>query len=177
MSRRIISGEEFAMKRSPIIEAACVVFLSVPLASGIACAERGKFAGHSVLNNTKFFEISTPEGHPYKTAWMGEQEGLLFHNGGGGKLDRLLDRAHYVVQFVGDATTGGYCMKTFTTTDGYKLFARCDYKDNDKGSIGTVTLLGGTGPFAGIKGKGKFNFVIVTPVVNWDDIEWDWETP
>ena len=35
----------------------------------------------------------------------------------------------------------------------------------------------GTGPFAGIKGKGKFNVVGVSPVVNWDDIEWDWETP
>ncbi len=140
-------------------------------------AERGKFIGHSVLNNTKFHEIKTPEGHPYKTAWMGEQEGLLFHNGGSNKLDRMLDRAHYIVQFVGDATTGGYCMKTFTTSEGHKLFARCDYKDNDKGSAGTVTLLGGTGPFTGIKGKGKFNFVTVTPVVNWDDIEWDWETP
>ena len=36
---------------------------------------------------------------------------------------------------------------------------------------------GVTGPFAGIKGKGKFNFVAVTQVVNWDDIEWEWETP
>jgi hypothetical protein len=157
--------------------------LSIVLLGGTAIlalpaqADRGKFAGHSVLNNTKFHEIKTPEGHPYKSAWMGEQEGLLFHNGGGGKLDRMLDRAHYIVQYVGDATTGGYCMKTFTTSEGHKLFARCDYKDNDKGSSGTVTLLGGTGPFTGIKGKGKFNFVTVNPVVNWDDIEWEWETP
>ena len=140
-------------------------------------AERGKFAEHAVLNNTKFHEIKTPEGHPYKSAWMGEQEGLLFHGSGGNKLDRMLDRAHYIVQFVGDGSTGGYCMKTFTTADGHKLFARCDYKDNDKGSAGSVTLLGGTSPFTGIKGKGKFNFVTVTPVVNWDDIEWEWETP
>jgi hypothetical protein len=60
---------------------------------------------------------------------------------------------------------------------GHKLFARCDWKINDKGSSGSVTLLGGTGPFSGIKGKGKFNVVGVSPVVNWDDIEWDWETP
>ncbi|HSH17553.1 MAG TPA: hypothetical protein VLD18_16045 [Verrucomicrobiae bacterium] len=141
-------------------------------------AERGKFVGHSVLMATKFNEIKAPEGHPYKAALSGELDGLLFHNGGGHRLDRLLDRAHYIVQWVGDAGTGtGYCMKTFTTSEGHKLFARCDSKDNEKGSTGTVTLLGGTGPFAGIKGKGRFNFVGVTDRVFWDDIEWEWETP
>ncbi|MBK8019746.1 MAG: hypothetical protein IPK20_25690 [Betaproteobacteria bacterium] len=86
--------------------------------------------------------------------------------------------AHYIVQFVGDAgTASGYYMKTFTTSDGHKLYARCDWKGNDHGSSGVVTLLGGSGPFSGIKGKGKFNFVSVSPVVNWDDIEWEWETP
>lgn len=140
--------------------------------------ERGKFVGHSVLVATKFNEFKAPEGHPYKSALSGELDGLLFHNGGGGKLDRLLDRSHYIVQWVGDAGSGtGYCMKTFTTSEGHQLFVRCDSKDNPKGSTGTVTLLGGTGPFAGIKGKGKFNFVGVTDRVFWDDIEWDWETP
>ena len=140
--------------------------------------EHGKFQGHSVLVVTKFNEFKAPEGHPYKAAISGEVDGLLFHNGGGTKLDKMLDRAHYIVQFVGDAGTGtSYCMKTFTTSEGHKLFARCDGKNNDKGATGTVTLLGGTGPFAGIKGKGKFNFVGVTDRVSWDDIEWEWETP
>jgi hypothetical protein len=35
-----------------------------------------------------------------------------------------------------------------------------------EGGTGVVTLLGGTGPFTGIKGKGTFNFVGVTPVVS-----------
>lgn len=140
--------------------------------------ERGTFKGHASFNTTKFNEIKTPEGHPYKAGWLGEQEGLIFHNGGGSRLDKMLDRAHYIIQFVGDAGTGsGYCMKTFTTAEGHKLFARCDWKANDKGSSGSVTLLGGTGPFANIKGKGKFNVVGVSPVVSWDEIEWDWETP
>jgi hypothetical protein len=38
-------------------------------------------------------------------------------------------------------------------------------------------LLGGTGPFKGIKGTGKYNFVGVTERVFWDDIEWEWELP
>jgi hypothetical protein len=152
--------------------------LSLAMSVTAQAGERGTFKGHAVLNNTKFNEFKTPEGHPYKAAWSGEQEGLIFHNGGGAALDRMLDRAHYIVQYVGDGgTLSGYCMKTFTTKESHKLYARCDWKGNDKGSSGVVTLLGGTGPFTGIKGKGKFNFVGVTAVVNWDDIEWDWETP
>ncbi len=61
--------------------------------------------------------------------------------------------------------------------DGHKLHARCESRATPTGSAGTVLLLGGTGPFNGIKGKGKFNFVGVTDRVFWDDIEWEWETP
>ena len=99
-------------RRSMLRPILMVVMFAVPM---IAVAEKGRFQGHAVLNNTKFNEFKAPEGHPYKAAWSGEQEGLIFHNGGGGRLDRMLDRAHYIVQFVGDAgTISGYCMKTFT---------------------------------------------------------------
>jgi hypothetical protein len=108
----------------------------------------------------------------------GENDGLIFYNGGNATLDRMLDRAHYHVVWVGDGAGSGYCMKTFTTKEGYKLYARCDWKGGtEKGSSGIVTLLGATGPFNGIRGKGKYNFVGVTDRVFWDDIEWEWETP
>jgi len=139
--------------------------------------ERGKFVGHAVLEVTKFTEYKTMEGHPMKSAMLGEMDGLIFHNGSNSALDRMLERANYHVVFVGDGGGGGYCMKTFTTKEGHKLFARCDSKATPNGGAGTVTVLGGTGPFTGIKGKGKFNVVFVTDRVCWDDIEWDWETP
>lgn len=139
--------------------------------------ERGKFVGHAVLEVTKSTEYKTMEGHPMKSAMAGEMDGLIFHNGSNSALDRMLERAHYHVVFVGDGGGGGYCMKTFTTKEGHKLFARCDSKATPNGGAGTVTVLGGTGPFTGIKGKGKFNVVFVTDRVCWDDIEWDWETP
>lgn len=139
--------------------------------------EKGKFVGHAVLEVTKFTEYKTLEGHPMKAAMAGELDGLIFHNGGGSALDKALDRAHYHVVFVGDGGGGGYCLKTFTTKEGHKLFARCDSKASPTGSTGTVTILGGTGPYTGIKGKGKFNYVGVTDRVAWDDIEWEWETP
>jgi hypothetical protein len=156
-----------------------LVLAGLGLSTQVAIAgESGKFVGHSALVATKFNEFKAPEGHPYKAAISGELDGVLFYSGGGGKLDQLLDRSHYIVQWVGDAGTGtSYCMKTFTTSAGDKLFARCDGQNNPNGSTGTVTLLGGTGPFAGIKGKGKFNFVVVTERVFWDDIEWEWEKP
>lgn len=146
-------------------------------AVGASAGERGKFVGHAVLNSTKFTEYKALDGHPMKSAMSGELDGLIFLTSGGAALDRMLDRAHYHVVWVGDGGGGGYCLKTFTTKEGHKLFARCDSKASATGSTGVVTLLGGTGPFTGIKGKGKFNFVGVTPVVNWDDIEWEWETP
>jgi hypothetical protein len=40
-----------------------------------------------------------------------------------------------------------------------------------------VTILGGTGKYAGIRGKGTFKFTTVSPVVNWDILEIDYEIP
>jgi hypothetical protein len=162
--------------RKGMLAAGAGALLLVVSATATA-GERGKFQGHAVLEVTKFTEYKTMEGHPMKSATAGEMDGLIFHNGGGSALDRMLERAHYHVVFVWDGSGGGYCMKTFTTKEGHKLFARCDSKATPNGGTGTVTVLGGTGPFNGIKGKGKFNVVFVTDRVSWDDIEWDWETP
>ena len=162
-------------KKGMLSLAASALLLAVG-ATALA-GERGKFQGHAVLESTKFTEHKALEGHPMKAAMAGELDGLIFSNGSSSAMDRMLDRAHYHVVWVGDGGGGGYCMKTFTTKEGHKLFARCDSKASPTGSTGTVTLLGGTGPFNGIKGKGKFNFVGVTDRVSWDDIEWDWETP
>jgi hypothetical protein len=155
---------------------AAVLLLSALCMSAFA-GERGKFQGHAVLESTKFTEYKTMDGHPMKSAMAGEVDGLIFNSGGTTSMDRMLDRAHYHVVCVGDGGGGGYCMKTFTVKEGHKLFARCESKATPTGAVGTVVLLGGTGPFTGIKGKGKFNFVGVTDRVFWDDMEWEWETP
>jgi hypothetical protein len=149
----------------------------VALPASAEAGEKGKFQGHAVLEVTKFTEVKTMEGHPMKSGMVGEMDGLMFHNGGGAALDRMLERAHYQVVFLNDGGGKGYCMKTFTTKDGHKLFGRCEANATSNGGYGTVALLGGTGPFNGIKGKGKFTVVCVTDRVCWDDIEWEWETP
>lgn len=150
------------------------VVLAIPMS---ASADKGRFEGHAVLGATQFHQVNTIDGHPMKSAMTGELDGVIFHNGGGSSLDRLLDKAHYHVAWVGDGTGSGYCLKTFTAKDGSKLFARCNSRATPTGSAGTITLLGGTGAFSGMKGTGKFNFVGVTDRVFWDDVEWNWETP
>jgi len=40
-----------------------------------------------------------------------------------------------------------------------------------------IWYLGGTGKYAGIKGKGTFKFFSVSPVVSWDLLEIDYEIP
>src|SRR5260221_9267942 len=115
--------------------------LLLAMSATVIAGEHGKFQGHSVLEVTKFNEFKAPEGHPYKAAISGELDGLLFHNGGGTNLDKMLDRAHYIVQFVGDAGTGSsYCMKTITNSQGPKLLAAVGGKRNAKGATGTVSL-------------------------------------
>ena len=138
------SGRKSSVLRPTLL----AVLLAIPM---VAAAEKGHFQGHAVLEATKFTEYKTQDGHPMKSAMAGELDGLIFHNGSNSTLDRMLDKAHYHVVWVGDGAGGGYCMKTFTTKDGHKLFARCDSKATPTGSAGTVTVLGGTGPFTGIK--------------------------
>jgi len=151
-----------------------VALLALPMT---ASADKGHFQGHAVLESVNFTQYMAQDGHPLKSAMAGEMDGLIFHNCGGSSLDRMLDKAHYHLVWIGDGAGGGMCMKTFTIKDGSKIFARCDSKATPTGSTGTVTILGGTGAFSGIKGKGKFNLVGVTDRVFWDDIGWDWETP
>lgn len=151
-----------------------VALLALPM---IASADKGHFQGHAVLESVNFTQYMAQEGHPMKSAMAGEMDGLIFHNGGGSSLDRMLDKAHYHLVYASDGLGNGKCAKTFTTKDGSKLFASCIGRATPTGSTGTVTILGGTGAFEGIKGKGKFDFFGVTDRVFWDDIGWDWETP
>ncbi len=89
----------------------------------------------------------------------------------------FLDKAHYQVIWKADGTGAGDCLKTFTMKNGDKVFAPCEGKPTPTGNEGTVTLVGGTGPYAGIKGKGSFKLTTVSDRVMWDILEWDYEVP
>jgi hypothetical protein len=136
-------------------------------------AERGKFRGTAVLFNTQFQQIAAPEGNPGGAVMMGEMEGLVFNDA----RKPFLDKAHYHVVWKADGRGNGDCFKTFTMAGGDKLFARCDGKATGNGFDGTIELMGGTGAYAGAKGRGSYKLVNVSERVMWDVLEWDYELP
>jgi hypothetical protein len=147
------------------------------LASGSPVAgagEKGRFRGLAVLYDAQFAELKLPEGNPAKTMMQGELEGAVFND----ERKPFLDKALYQVHWVGDGTGYGYCYKTFTTKDGDKVFARCESKGTGNGADeGSVTLVGGTGRYTGIRGKGSYRFSDIAGKVHWDHLEFDYEIP
>jgi hypothetical protein len=137
----------------------------------VAAAEKGKFRGLAALVNTQFQQTKALEGHPGGTQMIGEMDGVVFND----ERQPVLDKAHYEVVWKGDAT-GGSCFKTFTMPDG-KVFARCEGKPTATGFEGIVVLMGGTGRYAGIKGKGNYYFTSVSPSAAWDVLVWEYEIP
>jgi len=150
---------------------ALLLMLVVTFASNVQAGERGKFRGLAVLVSTQFQQIKALEGHPGGAQMQGQLDGLIFNE------DRqpFLDKALYQAIWKADASAGN-CFKSFTTPEG-KVFARCDGTPNPTGSRGTVTLIGGTGRFAGIKGTGTFVVTNVSDTVMWDILEWEYEIP
>jgi hypothetical protein len=141
------------------------------LVSPALAGEKGKFRGTAVLVSTQFQQVKGLEGHPGGAQMVGQLDGLIFND----NKQPFLDKALYQVVWKAD-TGGGNCFKSFTTSEG-KVFARCDGRNTATGSEGTVTLIGGTGRYVGIKGKGTFLLTNVSDTVMWDVLEWEYEVP
>jgi len=120
---------------------------------GAYAGEKGKFRGLAVLMNTQFTQIKAPGEHPGGAVMQGEMDGLVFNDA----KAAFLDKAHYQVIWKADGTGAGDCLKTFTMKNGDKVFARCEGKPTPTGNEGTITVVGGTGPYVGSKGKVSSN--------------------
>jgi hypothetical protein len=121
--------------------------------------------------NTQFHQTKALDGHPGGAQMVGEADGVVFND----ERQPFLDKAHYEVVWKGDAT-GATCFKTFTMPDG-KVFARCEGKPSASRWDGIVILMGGTGRYAGIKGKGSYSYTSVSPTAAWDLLVWEYEIP
>lgn len=154
-----------------VISCAALLCLGCTLVAAPAAlaGQKGKFRGTAVLVNVEFQQTKALEGHPGGAQMMGEMDGLIFND----HQQSFLDKARYRVIWKGDAA-GASCFKTFTMPDG-KVFARCEGKPATGGHEGTVWLMGGTGPYSGIKGKGLFKLTNVADRVMWDVLEWEYE--
>lgn len=135
--------------------------------------ERSTFKGRAVLVSTQFQEIKAPEGNPAEAVQIGELDGVLFNDTG----KSFLDKAHYQVVWKGDGNGAGECYKTFTDSAG-KVFANCVGQTGDNGEeLGTITLVGGTGAYAGITGKGSYRLKMISDRTMWDIVEFEYEIP
>lgn len=146
---------------------------ALALAGSAQAAESGHFRGLAVLTNTQFQMLKTADGHPGSAVMMGEMDGLVFND----LKQAFLDKAHYQVVWKGDGQGNGDCFKTFTMANGDRVYASCAGKAVQGGYEGIVQLLGGTGRYNGIKGKGTYKLVNVSDRVMWDLLEWDYELP
>lgn len=99
----------------------------------------------------------------------------MFNDAGSG----LLDKARYQVIYMSDSggmVSGGY--KTFTMADGSRVYAKfADTEANPPVYKGTWEFTGGSGRYAGIKGKGVWTYTSVADGVAWDVFEGDYEMP
>jgi hypothetical protein len=162
------------MNRTPLALGSLLCAASLAVAAPAQAGEKGRFRGLAVLHDTEFTEIKLPEEHPAKSMMLGAIAGAIFND----ERKPFLDKALYEVTWAGDGTGFSYCFKTFTAKDGGKVFARCEATGAGRGyDEGVVTLLGGTGRYAGIKGKGKYHFSDVAGKVHWDVVEFDYEIP
>lgn len=140
-------------------------------AAGAHAGEKGKFRGLAVLTNVQFQQIKASEGHPGGAVMIGEMDGVIFNDA----KKPFLDKAYYHVVWKGDGRGDGECFKTFTMPGGDRLFARCEGKATDTGFEGVVEVTGGTGAYAGARGRGSYKLTNVTERVMWDLLEWDYE--
>ena len=152
---------------------ACFTLVTALAAIPALAAESGHFRGLAALTNTNFQIIKADDGHPGGAVMIGEMEGIIFND----RKEPFLDNAHYRVIWKGDGRGNSDCFKTFTMPDGDKVYGVCYGQSVADGYIGSVELIGGTGKYTGITGKGKYKVTTVTDRALWDLIEWDYEIP
>ncbi|MFC3692682.1 hypothetical protein [Chenggangzhangella methanolivorans] len=135
--------------------------------------ETGKIKTRAVLVTTKQ-TMTTLEDVKDHTLLYLEQDGMIVSAGGG-----FLEKARYQLFYLSDSSSmvaGGY--KTFTTADGSKVFAK--FSDTEQAPPiykGTVEFTGGTGKYAGLKGKGVWTYTTISDAVAMDEMEGEYELP
>jgi hypothetical protein len=153
----------------------CVVLaLAVPVAAVPAAAEEtGQWFGRAVLVtlSSKSVKLENQADHSVSVT---EYDGAVFNADG----KSFLDKARYQVVDLTDTGTssGGY--KTFTESDGSKVFAKYVLKDGKPPELrGTFEFIGGTGKYAGITGHGDYHVVLISDTALWDELRGEYKIP
>jgi hypothetical protein len=138
-----------------------------------SAAEKGKLNTRAVLVTTKQVASSIEDKKDHSVLYL-EQDGMIFNAAG-----PFLDKARYQLVYLSDSSglvAGGY--KTFTTEDGAKVFAKFeDTEQTPPVYKGKVEFIGGTGKYAGVKGRGTWTYTTIADTVALDEMEGEYEVP
>ena len=138
-----------------------------------AAQETGHWHGLAALVSTdqKIFKLDDQSNH---VVIVNDEDGAI-HNADG---KPFLDKARYQVLALTDSAVGTRGYKTFTETDGTKVFATFTATEFKPPVVnGTIEFTGGTGKYAGITGKGTYHLVNVSDKAAWDELIADYTIP
>ena len=151
-----------------------VLAFAVPAGALPAAAEEsGKWFGQAVLVTLTGKSVKVEDRADHAVS-VTEYDGAVFNADG----KPFLDKARYQVVHLADTATssGGY--KTFTETDGSKVFAKYTLKEAKLPELrGIFEFTGGTGKYAGITGRGEYHVVVVSDTALWDELHGEYKIP
>src|SRR5690348_1967920 len=115
--------------------------------------ESGQWFGRAVLV-TVSSKTAKAQDRPDHTLSVTECDGVVFNADG----KPFLDKARYQIVDFTDAGVSSIGYKTFTETDGSKVFAKYTLKEAKLPDLrGVFEFTGGTGKYAGITGHGEYH--------------------
>ena len=159
--------------RSAMGGAILAAMLAVSGGLPAAAEESGQWFGRAVLVTTSS-KTSKVEDRPDHTLSIAECDGVVFN--GDGKP--FLDKARYQILDFTDAGATSVGYKTFTETDGSKVFAKYTLKEAKLPDLrGVFEFTGGTGKYAGITGHGEYHVVLVSDTAAWDELRGEYSIP
>jgi len=141
----------------------------------VGAEQSGKWRGRAVLVVTleKSAEVGDKKDH---SLWFTQYDGLVFTEVGGDFLANARYQVTDLTDAGGDLASGGY--KTFTISDGSKVFARYQLKERNPPVFkGEWKFLSGTGRYQGITGSGTYEVHSVGDTVLWDILEGEYKLP
>jgi hypothetical protein len=150
--------------------------LALMLAAGggppAAAEESGQWFGRAVIVTLSSKTVAAQD-RPDHLLSVSETDGVVFNVDG----KSFLDKARYqIADYVDGLTRIGY--KTFTETDGSKVFAKYTLKEAKLPDLyGIFEFMGGTGKYVGITGGGEYHVVIVSETAAWDELHGDYKIP
>ncbi|HEY0526246.1 MAG TPA: hypothetical protein VGD08_22825 [Stellaceae bacterium] len=148
------------------------VMLAVAGGLPAAAEESGQWFGRAVIVTVSSKTVNVGDRADHIIS-VSETDGVVFN--GDGKP--FLDKARYQIADWSDgATRIGY--KTFTETDGSKVFAKYTLKEAKLPDLhGVFEFTGGTGKYAGITGHGEYHVVLVSDTAAWDELHGEYSIP